>query len=77
MNAWPISPILGEHRSPNSAICLHYLIFFEDIEISGKVYIKHSVFNLLNKLGNQFFNPRNAVSVSLRQLDAKITSFVI
>ena len=50
--------------------------FVEDIEIRGKVYIKHSVFNSLNKLGNQFFNPRNAVSVSLSQLDAKITSFV-
>ena len=50
--------------------------FFEDIEIRGKVYIKHSVFNSLNKLGNQFVNPRNAASVSLRQLDAKITSFV-
>jgi NAD-dependent DNA ligase len=50
---------------------------FEDIEIRGKVYIKHSVFNSLKKLGNQFVNPRNAASVSLRQLDAKITSFVI
>jgi NAD-dependent DNA ligase len=50
--------------------------FFEDIEIRGKVYIKHSVFNSLNKLGNQFVNPRNAASVSLRQRDAKITSFV-
>ena len=56
---------------------VYTILFFEDIEIRGKVYIKHSVFNSLNKLGNQFFNPRNAASVSLRQLDAKITSFVI
>jgi NAD-dependent DNA ligase len=55
---------------------VYIILFFEDIEIRGKVYIKHSVFNLLNKLGNQFFNPRNAASVSLRQLDAIITSFV-
>ena len=60
-----------------SAILLHHLIFFKDIEIRGEVYMKHSVFNSLNKLGNQFVNPRNAASVSLRQLDAKITSFVI
>ena len=53
------------------------ILFFEDIEIRGNVFIKHSVFNSLNKLGNQFFNPRNAASVSLRQHDAKITSFVI
>ena len=47
MNAGPTSAILGEHRSPNSAIFLHHLIFifFEDIEIRGKVYIKHSDFN--------------------------------
>jgi DNA ligase (NAD+) len=51
--------------------------FFEDIEIRGEVYMKHSVFNSLNKLGNQFANRRNAASGSLRQLDAKITSFVI
>ena len=56
---------------------VYTILFFEDIEIRGKVYIKHSVFNSLNKLGNQFVNPRNAASVSLRQLDAKITSFVI
>jgi DNA ligase (NAD+) len=51
--------------------------FFKDIEIRGEVYMKHSVFNSLNKLGNQFANRRNAASGSLRQLDAKITSFVI
>ena len=56
---------------------VYTILFFEDIEIRGKVYIKHSDFNSLNKLGNQCFNPRNAASVSLRQLDAKITSFVI
>jgi NAD-dependent DNA ligase len=56
---------------------VYTILFFEDIEIRGKVYIKHSVFNSLNKLGNQFVNPRNAASVSLRQLDAKIISFVI
>ena len=55
---------------------VYTILFFEDIEISGKVYIKHSVLNILNKLGNPLFNPRNAASVSLRQLDAKITSFV-
>jgi len=30
-----------------------------------------------NKLGNQLYIPGNAASCSLRQLDAKITSFVI
>ena len=50
---------------------------FEDIEIRGEVYMKQSVFNSLNKLGNQFFNPRNAASGELRQFDEKITSFVI
>ena len=60
-----------------SAIILHHLIFFEDIEIRGEVYMKHSVYNSLNKLGNQFLNPRNAASGSLRQFDEKITSFVI
>jgi len=39
---------------PNSFNC------FEDIEIRGEVYMKNSVFNSLNKLGNQFANPRNA-----------------
>jgi NAD-dependent DNA ligase len=34
--------------------------FFEDIEINGEVYMKDSVFHSLNKLGNQFANPRNA-----------------
>ena len=43
-----------------SAIFLHHLIFFEDIEIKGEVYMKDSVFHSLNKLGNQFANPRNA-----------------
>ena len=51
--------------------------FFEDIEIRGEVYMKHSVFNSLIKLGNQYANPRNAASGSLRQLDAKITTFVV
>jgi NAD-dependent DNA ligase len=51
--------------------------FFEDIEIRGEVYMKQSVFNSLNKLGNQFFNPRNAASGELRQFDEKIISFVI
>jgi NAD-dependent DNA ligase len=36
------------------------LFFFEDIEIKGEVYMKDSVFHSLNKLGNQFANPRNA-----------------
>ena len=43
-----------------SAIILHHLICFEDIEIKGEVYMKDSVFHSLNKLGNQFANPRNA-----------------
>ena len=51
--------------------------FFKDIEIRGEVYMKHSVFNSLIKLGNQYANPRNAASGSLRQLDAKITTFVV
>ena len=53
------------------------ILFFEDIEIRGEVYMKQSVFNSLNKLGNQFFNPRNAASGELRQFDEKIISFVI
>ena len=57
--------------------CYTILFFFKDIEIRGEVYMKHSVFNSLIKLGNQYANPRNAASGSLRQLDAKITSFVI
>ena len=60
-----------------SAILLHHLIFFKDIEIRGEVYMKHSVFNSLIKLGNQYANPRNAASGSLRQLDTKITTFVV
>ena len=36
------------------------ILFFEDIEIKGEVYMKDSVFHSLNKLGNQFANPRNA-----------------
>ena len=51
--------------------------FLKDIEIRGEVYMKHSVFNALIKLGNQYANPRNATLGSLRQLDTKITTFVV
>ncbi len=43
-----------------------------DIEIRGEIYMKKNVFNILNKNGNNFANPRNAAAGTLRQLDSSV-----
>jgi len=75
MNAGPISPILGEHRSPNSAICLHHLIFLEDIEIRGIVYINHSVFNFGIEAGKPIAEA--AIQAGSNELFANNVTFVV
>lgn len=67
----------GENVTKNIATIKDFPKFLQGVqgrlEVRGEIYIRNDDFLKLNK-DNQFSNPRNTASGSLRQLDPKVTA---
>ncbi len=48
------------------------IMYKKDLEIRGEIYMSDKVFEKLNYQGENFANPRNAASGTLRQLDSSV-----
>ncbi|WKX02523.1 NAD-dependent DNA ligase LigA [Candidatus Mycoplasma mahonii] len=52
----------------------HKINYKKEVEFRGEVFMSNDAFDNLNKNGNNFANPRNAASGSLRQLNSSVAA---